>query len=75
MEGGPEGGATRFWSPNKKAFLDVAPNLGQVLVFQQRMLVHSGEPVTAGIKYTLRTEVMYEKVTVIRRGSGQSNDN
>lgn len=67
MEGGPVGGATRFWSPNKKAWLDVEPKLGQVLIFQQRMLVHSGEPVTEGVKFTLRTDLMFEKVVSGRR--------
>jgi len=37
-----------------------------VLVFQQRMLVHSGEEVTAGTKFTMRTDCMFEKVVVTR---------
>ena len=57
-----EGGATRFWTPDKKKFLDVAPRVGRVLVFQQRMLVHSGEEVTEGVKYTMRGDFMYEEV-------------
>ncbi|KAJ7600857.1 hypothetical protein C8J56DRAFT_1157140 [Mycena floridula] len=56
------GGATRFWTPNQQHFLDVEPKVGRVLVFQQRMLVHSGEPVTSGVKYTMRSEFMYERV-------------
>ncbi|KAG6840238.1 hypothetical protein C0991_008022 [Blastosporella zonata] len=57
------GGSTRFWTPNKKAFLDVHPKLGRVLVFQQRMLIHSGEEVTQGIKYTMRSDFIFtEKV-------------
>lgn len=63
---GLEGGATRFWAPNKKAWIDVEPKIGRVLVFQQRMLVHSGEPVTGGVKYTIRTDLMYEKVVIGR---------
>jgi len=55
-----KGGATRFWTPDKKRFLDVAPRVGRVLVFQQRMLVHSGEEVTQGVKYTVRSDFMYE---------------
>ncbi|KAF6747839.1 hypothetical protein DFP72DRAFT_586098 [Ephemerocybe angulata] len=55
-----EGGSTRFWTPNKKHFLDVEPKIGRVLVFQQRCLVHSGEEVTAGIKYTMRSDFMFK---------------
>ncbi|KDR83068.1 hypothetical protein GALMADRAFT_113235 [Galerina marginata CBS 339.88] len=57
-----EGGATRFWTPDKKHFLDVLPRVGRVLVFQQRMLVHSGEEVVQGIKYTMRGDFMFEEV-------------
>jgi len=57
-----KGGATRFWTPDKKKFLDVAPRVGRVLVFQQRMLVHSGEEVVEGVKYTMRSDFMYEEV-------------
>ncbi|KAK7048735.1 hypothetical protein R3P38DRAFT_3307532 [Favolaschia claudopus] len=59
---GMSGGATRFWTPDKKHFLDVEPKIGRVLVFQQRMLVHSGEEVSDGIKYTMRTDFMFEQV-------------
>ena len=38
------------------------PKLGRVLVFQQRMLVHSGEEVTGGVKYTMRSDFMFEQV-------------
>jgi len=54
------GGATRFWTANKKAYLDVHPKLGRVLIFQQRMLVHSGEEVAQGVKYTMRSDFMFE---------------
>ncbi|KAF7364807.1 hypothetical protein MVEN_00350800 [Mycena venus] len=61
LNGDVSGGATRFWTPDRKHFIDVEPKVGRVLVFQQRMLVHSGE-VTEGIKYTMRTEFMFEQV-------------
>ena len=61
-----EGGETRFWSPDKTAWLDVKPTMGQVLIFQQRLLVHSGEEVTSGTKYTLRTDCMFERVVITR---------
>ncbi|KAI4526282.1 hypothetical protein K525DRAFT_288420 [Schizophyllum commune Loenen D] len=62
-EGNPplSGGATRFWTPNKKHCLDVEPRVGRVLIFQQRMLVHSGEKVTGGTKYTMRGDLLYEE--------------
>ncbi|GLB38672.1 putative prolyl 4-hydroxylase alpha subunit homologue [Lyophyllum shimeji] len=55
------GGATRFWTPNKKAYLDVHPKLGRVLIFQQRTLVHSGEEVTQGVKHTVRSDFMFDQ--------------
>ncbi|TFK71287.1 hypothetical protein BDN72DRAFT_469734 [Pluteus cervinus] len=58
-----EGGATRFWTPDKKEYLDVHPKLGRVLIFQQRMLVHSGEEVTKGLKHTMRSDFMFEQIS------------
>ncbi|EPS36152.1 hypothetical protein H072_10297 [Dactylellina haptotyla CBS 200.50] len=43
-------------------YYDVAPIPGRVLIFQHAFLVHSGEPITAGIKLTIRSDIMYEKV-------------
>ncbi|KAI4102741.1 MAG: hypothetical protein L6R37_004213 [Teloschistes peruensis] len=58
------GGATRFhtmcWDENK--YFDVDPRVGRVLVFQHRNLLHSGDDVTRGTKFTLRTDLMYKKV-------------
>ncbi|KAF4617213.1 hypothetical protein D9613_006236 [Agrocybe pediades] len=56
------GGATRFWTADKKHYLDVMPRAGRVLVFQQRMLIHSGEEVLQGVKYTMRSDFMFEQV-------------
>jgi hypothetical protein len=57
-----EGGATRFHSMNLRRYLDVAPQTGSCLVFQHRGLVHSGDDVVQGTKYTMRTDVMYRKM-------------
>lgn len=57
-----EGGETRFMSEDGKTKLDVNPEVGSVLVFQHRGLWHAGEEVRKGLKFTLRTDVMYEKV-------------
>lgn len=57
-----EGGATTFHSYNMQRWFDVEPKAGRVLIFQHRDLLHSGDDVTGGIKMTLRTDLMYEKV-------------
>ncbi|KAI0134316.1 oxidoreductase domain-containing protein [Xylariales sp. AK1849] len=54
------GGATSFLSYNEMRKVDVDPKAGRVLIFQHRRLYHSGDDVKAGIKYTVRTDIMYE---------------
>ncbi|KAJ4470932.1 hypothetical protein J3R30DRAFT_3300074 [Lentinula aciculospora] len=63
-----EGGATRFWDPGywgpkdlEPQFMDVVPKRGSALIFQQRGLYHSGETIQAGLKYTMRTDFMFEQ--------------
>ena len=53
------------WDEEK--YLDVEPKVGRVLIFQHRNLLHSGDDVIRGTKYTLRTDLMYEKVAVEER--------
>jgi hypothetical protein len=55
------GGATTFWGYNMRDHIDVEPKAGRVLLFQQRDLMHSGEEVEQGTKYTMRTDIMYAK--------------
>ncbi|KAL8920447.1 MAG: hypothetical protein Q9172_004494 [Xanthocarpia lactea] len=59
-----EGGATRFHSPSwdESKYLDVEPKVGRVLIFQHRGLLHSGDDLWNGTKYTLRTDLMYQKL-------------
>jgi 2OG-Fe(II) oxygenase superfamily len=57
-----EGGATRFFSWDDEGYFDVSPKTGACLVFQHRDLIHSGEDVVQGTKYTVRTDVMYGKI-------------
>ncbi|KAI1344725.1 oxidoreductase domain-containing protein [Xylariaceae sp. FL0016] len=59
------GGATSFLSRDNKRKLDVDPRAGRVLVFQHSRLKHSGDTVTAGTKFTVRTDILYR-----RRGVG-----
>lgn len=66
-----KGGATRFWNPERDQYLDVEPKRGRVLVFQQRMLLHSGEPVEEGVKMTVRSDLMFEWAPYERRDGGK----
>ncbi|KAI5295525.1 hypothetical protein KEM52_001103 [Ascosphaera acerosa] len=54
------GGSTPFLSGNRKRRIDVWPKAGRILLFQQRRLVHSGDEVKRGVKYTMRSEIMYD---------------
>jgi hypothetical protein len=57
-----QGGSTRFHSMNLQHYLDVFPQTGSCLVFQHRGLLHSGDDVVQGTKYTMRTDIMYQKI-------------
>ncbi|KAK5109954.1 hypothetical protein LTR62_006443 [Meristemomyces frigidus] len=54
-----EDGATTFHSMDMKKRVDVVPKVGRILVFQHRELLHSGDDVVRGTKYTMRTDLMY----------------
>jgi hypothetical protein len=56
-----QGGATTFFSWNMDKRMDVIPKCGRVLLFQHRDLLHSGDDVDAGLKLTMRTDIMYAK--------------
>ena len=58
---GVKGGATRILGTKEK-YLDVEPKQGRVLIFQQRGVNHSGEEVTEGLKYTLRTDIFFRQI-------------
>ena len=62
-DGPLEGGATTFHSYNLERSLDVVPKAGRVLIFQHKGLIHSGADVTNGIKMTLRTDLLFKKVS------------
>lgn len=54
------GGATSFTAGMKwREAVRIFPKMGSVLIFQQRNLFHGGDDVFRGVKYTLRTDVMY----------------
>lgn len=55
------GGETTFFNKvEEDVRFKVVPSLGQVLVFDHHQL-HSGDPVLTGVKYVLRTDVMYSR--------------
>jgi len=56
-----EGGATVFAGRNRDEDVRCMSEQGKVLVFEQKMLLHSGEEVRSGQKYTIRTDIMYEE--------------
>ncbi|KAL9124307.1 MAG: hypothetical protein Q9217_006351 [Psora testacea] len=57
-----EGGATTFHSQDMETSFDVEPKIGRILLFQHRHLLHSGADVIRGVKYTMRTDLLYKKV-------------
>lgn len=59
------GGATRIYNElNKSEYVDVHPQPGMVFLFQHNLL-HEGRPVDAGLKYVIRTDVMYQKTNAV----------
>ncbi|KAG6902039.1 hypothetical protein C0995_005249 [Termitomyces sp. Mi166 len=58
------GGATRIFGKKGEDgdFFDVEPKVGRVLIFEQKSFVHSGEEVVKGIKYTMRSDFLFESV-------------
>ncbi|KAJ5826119.1 hypothetical protein N7474_003257 [Penicillium riverlandense] len=57
------GGATSFMPSYEDAAnqVRVFPRTGSVLIFQQNDLLHSGDPIFKGTKYTMRTDIMYRQ--------------
>lgn len=51
-----QGGQTRIW--DGKAQFDIAPTAGSVLIFDHSLL-HEGRTLEGGVKYVLRSDVMY----------------
>ncbi|KAJ5860798.1 Prolyl 4-hydroxylase alpha subunit [Penicillium soppii] len=57
------GGATSFTDGFiLKNSVRIFPKAGSVLIFQQRNMLHGGDDVFRGVKYTVRTDVMYASV-------------
>lgn len=60
LNAGFEGGGTRFDLAGEPEPLRIVPVAGMALVFMHDRR-HEGEEVTAGVKYVLRTDVMYRR--------------
>jgi len=63
--GDVKGGATTFHydvdiSESRRVVVD--PKMGRVLIFQHAHLMHCGDEVLQGIKYTMRSDLMYERI-------------
>lgn len=59
-----EGGHTRFYSAKDTIEASVTPSSGLCLLFRQphtARLLHDGEEVNCGVKYLIRSDVMYCK--------------
>ncbi|KAE8349306.1 hypothetical protein BDV28DRAFT_141517 [Aspergillus coremiiformis] len=58
------GGATSFMPRYEETerHLRVFPKAGSILVFQQNNLLHGGDSVFRGRKYTMRTDIMYQQL-------------
>ncbi|KAI1112316.1 oxidoreductase domain-containing protein [Nemania sp. NC0429] len=68
------GGATSFLSRDESRKLNVNPKAGRVLLFQHARLRHSGDDVTAGTKYTVRTDIMYKEPIRFDKGKSSPKD-
>lgn len=56
-----EGGTTRFFADcSERTYFDVVPKIGSILIFEHR-LYHAGEAVSRGMKYAIRTDVMFSR--------------
>jgi hypothetical protein len=58
LNDGAGGGETRFYSDDKSLRFAVQPQRGAALVFLHGQL-HEGAEVVSGMKYVLRSDVMY----------------
>lgn len=68
LNGGFDGGATNFLSdsatpPRGRVLESLAPEPGMLLVFQHNIF-HEGEELRSGLKYMMRSDVMYKLDTL-----------
>lgn len=71
---GFSGGSTRvFTKRDSPQYTDVVPKTGSVFLFEHRMM-HSGEPVTEGRKYAVRTDIMFTRRRAPPANDGTTNN-
>jgi len=63
-----EGGSTMFLSYYSLGFTEYVPKSGSILVFDHELL-HEGARLKEGVKYAIRTDVMYR-----HQGSTSTSD-
>ncbi|KAL2269111.1 hypothetical protein VTJ83DRAFT_3957 [Remersonia thermophila] len=68
------GGATTFFSFDEARKIDIHPKAGRVLIFQHRNILHSGDPVLKGIKYSVRTDILYEYRDMLDKSKREKED-
>jgi hypothetical protein len=56
------GGSAAFVSLDDKRRVDVEAKAGRVLIFQHKGMRHEGAEVRRGVKYTMRTDILYRWV-------------
>jgi hypothetical protein len=63
-QGKLKGGATRFYFEKKRAPIDVEPRTGQIVLhWQLHDCLHEGAPVLGGVKWLLRTDIYYPRIS------------
>lgn len=69
LNGDLEGGSTRFYLENEhSADFAVTPEAGRCVIFRQppvERFLHDGEALGSGLKYLLRTDVMYQRISPV----------
>ena len=68
-DGSLRGGATVFMDENGEPVMRVVPKKGALLLFDHH-LYHRGERVTEGVKYVLRSDLLYAPSVVCERSEG-----
>jgi len=71
------GGRTTFWGhaegdPATDSMLNVEPRAGRALVFEHQ-LIHEGEEIRRGVKYALRTDVMFALSAIERSAHAEAS--
>ncbi|KAH7633821.1 hypothetical protein B0T09DRAFT_355712 [Sordaria sp. MPI-SDFR-AT-0083] len=69
-----EGGATALLSGDEKRKYDVECKTGRVLIFQHRRVFHAGADVIKGVKYSVRTDIMYREILEEREENEEQID-